>query len=204
MGWVSLSFKQDWKYLIKNPNFLKISDSYKTRFMRNSWQGTREELHLKCKIRIHRKTSELKVVCSVYLLHNSTHTDLASLCVLTRSLLQPVPLPCLQHSYLLARISYRCVGFDAVCGGLLSWYCSSLQSGKGVFSVYWGEIRPCSSLSWHSEFMECSWKCLKTVYIKLYMNHILSSPVWGTRRDVWLGNVLWIFTSPLNSKTLMY
>lgn len=162
-----------------------------------------EELCLKWKIRIHRKTSELKAVCNIYLLHNSVGINLPNLCVLTHSLLQPVPVPYLQHSYLPTRTSYSCVGYDVFCVGVFSWYSSSLQSGKRVFSVYWGEIRPYSSLSQRPEFMECSWKSLKTVYIKLYMNCILSGPVWGTKGDVWLGNVLWIFARLLNNETLI-
>lgn len=161
-----------------------------------------EELCLKCEMRIRKKTFELKVVCNTYLLCNSTGTDLANLCMLTHSLSQPALVPSLQHSYLLKRIPYSCLGFGVFCVGMLSWYGHSLQSGKRVVSVCRGEIRRYSSLSPHPEFMECSGKSLKAVYIKLYMNCVLSGPVWRTRRDVWLGNVLRIFASLLNNKTL--
>lgn len=81
------------------------------------------------------------------------------------------------------------------------WYSSSLQSGKREFSIPWQEIRPCSSLSQQSEFMGCSWKSLKTIYTELYVNCMLSSPVWETRRDVWLENALQIFGNLINNKT---
>lgn len=59
-------------------------------------------------MRICRKTSELKVVCNTFPLHNSTGTALANLCTLTHSLPRAVLVPYLQHSYLPTRVLQVC------------------------------------------------------------------------------------------------
>lgn len=117
-------------------------------------------------MRIRRKAPGLKVVCNIFSLYNSTSTDLANLCMLIRSHVDSGTAT--YHMVVLALTCSVSVCFPstvAVC------------RDKRVFGVYWGEIRAYSSLSRHPEFMECSWKSLKIVYIKLCMNRILSGSV---------------------------